>query len=43
MRGQSRTRQTLSDAQEPMNLEDWFGDPGHLAIRVACEDYRDKN
>ena len=24
MRGQSRTRQTLSDACEPMNLEDWF-------------------
>ena len=24
VRGQSRTRQTLSDACEPMNLEDWF-------------------
>ena len=33
MRGQSRTRQTLSDAREPMNLEDWFGDPGHMVIR----------
>ena len=38
MRGQSRTRQTLSDAREPMNLEDGFGDPG----QVACDDYRNK-
>ena len=28
-----RTRQTLSDAREPMNLEDWFGDLGHMVIR----------
>ena len=33
MRSRSRTRQTLSDAWEPMNLEDWFGDPGHTFTR----------
>ena len=32
MRGHSPTRQTLSDAWEPMNLEDWLGDPGHVMI-----------
>ena len=32
MRGQSQTRQTLSDAREPMNLEDWFGNCGHMVI-----------
>ena len=30
VRGHGRTRQTLSDAWEPMNLEDWLGDPGQM-------------
>ena len=42
-RGHSWIRQTLSDAWESMNLEDWFGDLGHVMTRVACNDYRDKN
>ena len=30
VRGHSWTRQTLSDAWEPMNLKDWFGDPAAM-------------
>ena len=34
VRGDSWIRQTLSDdAWESMNLEDWFGDPGHMMTR----------
>ena len=33
VRGHSWIRQTLSDAWESMNLEDWFGDPGHMMTR----------
>ena len=32
VRGKSWTKQTLSDAWEPMNLEDWFGDPWFMVI-----------
>ena len=35
VRDQSRTRQTLSDAWGPMNLEDWFGNPGHRRLHTA--------
>ena len=30
VRGHSWIRQALSDAWEPMNLEEWLGDPGHM-------------
>ena len=33
MRDHSWIRQTSSDAWESMNLEDWFGDPGHVMTR----------
>ena len=33
VRGHSWVRQTLSDAWEPMNLEDWFGDPVAMVTR----------
>ena len=41
VRNKSRTRQTLSDVQEPMNLENWFGDPANGDL-VACDDYKNK-
>ena len=33
VRGKSWTKPMLSDAWEPMNLEDWFGDLWHMVIR----------
>ena len=32
MRGKSWTKQTLSGAWEPTNLEDWFDNPLHTVI-----------
>ena len=43
MRCHSWIRQTLSDAREPMNLENWFGGLVPTASKwVACDDYRNK-
>ena len=43
VRGHSWIRQTLSDAREPMNLEDWFGDLlGAHGKLVTCDGYRNK-
>ena len=35
VRGQSRTRQTLSDAWESTIMEDLFGKPGHRRLHTA--------
>ena len=35
-------RQILSDAREPMNLENWFGGLVPHGDWVACDDYRNK-